>query len=71
MLVAARQFIPQGDSGPLEVEEYAWSPDDRCCSIFTNTQPVWRLNTRGDYWVLDRATGGSASSAARRPSPRP
>jgi dipeptidyl-peptidase-4 len=25
--------------------------------IFTNTKPVWRLNTRGDYWVLERATG--------------
>ena len=23
--------------------------------VFTNTRPVWRLNTRGDYWVLDRA----------------
>ena len=25
--------------------------------VFTNTQPVWRLNTRGDYWVLDRTSG--------------
>jgi dipeptidyl-peptidase 4 len=57
VLVAARQFIPQGDSVPLRVEEYAWSPDNRMLLIFTNTQPVWRLNTRGDYWVLERATG--------------
>ena len=27
VLVAARQFIPQGDSVPLVVEDYAWSPD--------------------------------------------
>ncbi|HWN20184.1 MAG TPA: S9 family peptidase [Gemmatimonadales bacterium] len=57
VLVAARQFIPQGDSVPLQVEDYAWSPDTKMLLIFTNTQPVWRLNTRGDYWVLDRASG--------------
>jgi dipeptidyl-peptidase-4 len=57
VLLSARQFIPPGDSVPLEVEDYAWSPDDRMLLIFTNTRPVWRLNTRGDYWVLERATG--------------
>ncbi|HEU5303744.1 MAG TPA: DPP IV N-terminal domain-containing protein, partial [Gemmatimonadales bacterium] len=57
VLVAARQFIPQGDSLPLQLEDYAWSPDLRSLLIFTNTLPVWRLNTRGDYWVLERATG--------------
>jgi dipeptidyl-peptidase-4 len=57
VLVVARQLIPQGDSVPLRVEEYAWSPDRTMLLIFTNTQPVWRLNTRGDYWVLEPATG--------------
>ncbi|MFL5461700.1 MAG: S9 family peptidase [Gemmatimonadales bacterium] len=57
VLVVARQFIPQGDSTPLRVEEYAWSPDNKQLLIFTNTQPVWRLNTRGDYWVLDLSNG--------------
>jgi len=57
VVVAARQLIPPGDSVPLRVEEYAWSPDNRMLLIFTNTQPVWRLNTRGDYWVLELATG--------------
>jgi dipeptidyl-peptidase-4 len=57
VLVAARQFIPAGDSLPLKVEDYAWSSDTKALLIFTNTQPVWRLNTRGDYWVLERDTG--------------
>lgn len=57
VLVAARQFIPPGDTVPLQVEDYAWAPDLRSLLIFTNTRPVWRLNTRGDYWVLERATG--------------
>ena len=35
-------------------------------------QPVWRLNTRGDYWVLDRAhRQAPASWAAATPSPPP
>jgi dipeptidyl-peptidase 4 len=57
VLLAARQFIPRGDSVPLALEDYAWSPDEQKLLIFTNTRPVWRLNTRGDYWVLARATG--------------
>ncbi|HJR17208.1 MAG TPA: S9 family peptidase [Gemmatimonadales bacterium] len=57
VLVAARQFIPQGDSLPLRVEDYAWSPDMRLLLIFTNTQPVWRMNTRGDYWILEPTSG--------------
>jgi dipeptidyl-peptidase-4 len=57
VLVAARQFIPPGDSLPLGVDDYAWSPDLKLLLIFTNTRPVWRLNTRGDYWVLDRMNG--------------
>jgi dipeptidyl-peptidase-4 len=57
VLVAARQLVPPGDSLPLEIEDYAWSPDAKQLLVFTNTQPVWRLNTRGDYWVLDRSSG--------------
>ena len=25
--------------------------------LFTNTKQVWRINTKGDYWVLNIATG--------------
>src|SRR6267378_548658 len=55
ILVPAARLIPPGDSTPLEVEEYSWSPDGRRLLIFTNSQQVWRTNTRGDYWVLDLA----------------
>jgi dipeptidyl-peptidase 4 len=57
VMVSARQLSPESGDGPLEVEDYAWSPDQRMLLVFTNTQPVWRLNTRGDYWVLDRTSG--------------
>jgi len=57
VLVAASQLVPQGADAPLDIDDYAWSPDGKKVLVFTNAKPVWRLNTRGDYWVLDRAAG--------------
>jgi dipeptidyl-peptidase-4 len=34
-----------------------WSKDNQRVLIFTNTRRVWRTNSRGDYWFLDRAAG--------------
>ena len=39
----------------FRVEDYAFSHDRSRLLVFTNTKRVWRANTRGDYWVLDRA----------------
>jgi dipeptidyl-peptidase-4 len=55
--VSARQLIPAGQQKPLEIEDYSWSADGKQALIFTNSHRVWRQNTRGDYWVLDRASG--------------
>src|ERR1043165_368229 len=49
--------MPPGAAAPLEIDDYAWSKDLSRVLIFTNTKQVWRLNTRGDYWVLDRGSG--------------
>jgi dipeptidyl-peptidase-4 len=57
VLVAAKDLIPPGASKPLEIEDYSLSADGGAVLIFTNTRRVWRSNTRGDYWVLRRATG--------------
>lgn len=55
-LVSAAQLTPPG-AKPLEIEDYEWSADSRWLLVFTNTRKVWRLNTRGDYWVLDLGAG--------------
>lgn len=57
ILVPASCLIPKGEGRPLPVADYAWSEDNTQLLIFTNTQRVWRYNTRGDYWVLDLASG--------------
>ncbi len=57
VLVAASQLVPPGAKSPLSIEDYSWSKDMKRLLLFTNTRRVWRRNTRGDYWVLDRDTG--------------
>ncbi|MGD8276812.1 MAG: S9 family peptidase [Gemmatimonadota bacterium] len=57
VLVAAGSLIPAGSRSPLDIEDYDWSADHGKLLIFTNSERVWRDNTRGDYWVLDRGAG--------------
>lgn len=57
VLVPAHRFIPAGEEAPLAVEEYGFSEDGSKLLIFTNSKRVWRLRTRGDFWVLDIAAG--------------
>lgn len=53
VLVPADHLDPAGSSEPLAIQGYSWSQDGKKLLIFTNSQRVWRRNTRGDYWVLD------------------
>src|SRR5882762_296851 len=55
--ISARQLVPAGATEALDFDDYAWSADGNLLLLFTNTQRVWRQNTRGDYWVLNRTTG--------------
>jgi dipeptidyl-peptidase-4 len=57
VLVAASALTPSGAAAPLAIDGYAWSADRARLLVFTNSKKVWRQNTRGDYWVLDRASG--------------
>jgi dipeptidyl-peptidase 4 len=57
VLVSASQLVPAGAMTPLEIDDYSWSSDMSRLLVYTNSQPVWRQRTRGDYWVLDRHSG--------------
>ncbi len=54
IMVSASALIPERSELPIAIHNYSWSPDGRKAVIFTNSVRVWRQNTRGDYWVLDR-----------------
>ena len=57
VLVSATQLTPPKAAGPLDVDGYTWSADQKKLLVFTNTRKVWRDNTRGDYWVFDQSSG--------------
>ena len=57
VLITAAQLTPAGAKEPLQIEGLEWSRDQQRVLIFTNTRRVWRTNSRGDYWFLDRTTG--------------
>ncbi|HKC84984.1 MAG TPA: DPP IV N-terminal domain-containing protein, partial [Blastocatellia bacterium] len=66
ILVSAQSLTPPGASSPLVIEEFTLSDDNQRLLIFTNSERVWRSNTRGDYWAFDlksaklRKLGGDA-----------
>lgn len=70
IMVSAAELIPPGESTPLKIENYAWSKSQTKLLIYTNSKRVWRQNSRGDYWVLDRSArqlrklGGDASPSS-------
>ena len=56
VLVSALHLVPAPDAAPLSIDGYSFSKDTARVLIYTNSQRVWRQKTRGDYWVLDRAS---------------
>lgn len=45
-----------GANSALSVRSFTFSDDFSSVLVFTNTQRVWRYDTRGDYWTLDLKT---------------
>ncbi len=56
VVITKEQLTPDGESEPLEVAHFSFSQDQQKVLLFTNTKKVWRLNTKGDYWVFDFET---------------
>ncbi len=52
-LVRGRDLVPGGRTRPITIEEYQFSPTDSLLLIFTNSQRVWRRNTKGEYYLWD------------------
>jgi len=55
-IITKEQLTPTGKSAPLNVAHFSFSLDHQRVLLFTNTKKVWRLNTKGDYWVFDFKT---------------
>lgn len=51
VFINKQQLTPAGKA-PLNIEWYDFSDDGSKALLYTNSKRVWRINTRGDYWVL-------------------
>lgn len=67
VLISNTQLTPAGGEKPLVIADYVWSADGTRLLIFANTRKVWRLNTRGDYWVLNSKDGALKQIGAGAP----
>ena len=68
VLIPSDMLIPVGEGRPLAVRDFAFSRDQKKVLIYTNAKRVWRYDTRGDYWVLDRATRQLVQVGKGRPA---
>lgn len=57
VVISKQQLTPTGDTTPLQFNYFSFSADQQKVLLFTNTKRVWRLNTKGDYWMIDRTSG--------------
>lgn len=57
VLVAAEVLAPKGRTEPIRAEGCEWSSDGSKLVVYSNSSRVWRDNTRGDYWILNVASG--------------
>ena len=55
-VISKDQLTPEGQKTPLKVAYFKFSLDQQKVLLFTNTKKVWRLNTKGDYWVFNFKT---------------
>jgi dipeptidyl-peptidase-4 len=56
IVISKKQLTPIGKTEPLKVAHFSFSLDQQKVILFTNTKKVWRLNTKGDYWIFDFKT---------------
>ncbi|MEJ0032941.1 MAG: DPP IV N-terminal domain-containing protein [Bacteroidota bacterium] len=53
---------------PSAVRNFSVSTDRSKILIFTNSKKVWRLDTRGEYWVFDTSTKKSKKLGSGLPA---
>ncbi len=68
VMISKENLTPPGQSNALTVRAFYLSNDQQKALIYTDTKRVWRLDTRGDYWVLDLKTKGLKKLGAGRPN---
>ena len=67
VFITRKQLITKnGDT--VVPRSFQLSADGKLALIYTNAQKVWRYPTRGDYWLLNLATGDLKQMGKGRPT---
>lgn len=61
-------LTPAGRDKPLQVRDFTFSADGKLMLIYTNTRRVWRMDTKGDYWVLNTTNNTLKQLGKGRPA---
>ena len=56
VMITKAMLTPSDQTKNLKLRNYSFSTDQSKMLVYTNTKKVWRLDTRGDYWVLNVQT---------------
>ncbi|HEX7118984.1 MAG TPA: S9 family peptidase [Longimicrobiales bacterium] len=56
LLIDGATLVPPGAREPIAIEAFDFSADESKVLIYTNSQRVWRQNTKGTYYVFDVET---------------
>jgi dipeptidyl-peptidase-4 len=67
VMISRGQLTPGGTGKPIAVRSWQFSDDQSKLLIYTNSRKVWRYDTRGDYWLLDIASGRLQQLGRNRP----
>ncbi|MBN8826175.1 MAG: S9 family peptidase [Spirosoma sp.] len=68
VLLPKAKLQPTTRKQPSPIADFTFSSDSSSLLLFTNTARVWRYNTRGDYYLVNRATGEMRQLGKGRPS---
>jgi dipeptidyl-peptidase-4 len=68
VIASKEKLTPNGASAPISIRNFFFSEDDQQVLIYNNSRKVWRYDTRGDYWLLDLATGRLKQLGKGRPA---
>jgi dipeptidyl-peptidase-4 len=60
IIIPKEKLIAPGSDTAIAIRRFQFSSDEQKVLIYNNTKKVWRYDTRGDYWVYDRQSGGLA-----------
>ncbi|QEC45640.1 dipeptidyl-peptidase-4 [Pseudobacter ginsenosidimutans] len=68
VVMSKTQLTPANQKNVLDVASFSFSEDDQKILLFTDTRKVWRLNTKGNYWVYDKKAASLKQIGKGRPA---